>query len=33
MSTESDGSYTEMEIEDNGQWKKVKHKRKARERD
>lgn len=31
MSTESDGSFSEMEIDDTGQWKKVRHKRKSRE--
>lgn len=32
MSSESDETYSEMEMDDDGQWKKVKHKRKARER-
>lgn len=33
MSSDSDGSYySEMEVCDDGQWKKVRHKRKARSR-
>lgn len=32
MSSESDGSYSEIDICDDGQWKKVRHKRKARSR-
>lgn len=30
MTSESDGSYSEMEINDNGQWKKVRNKRKTK---
>lgn len=32
MSTDSDGSYSEMEMDDEGEWRKVKYKRKARDR-